>query len=400
MKVTRSLIATAATALLLSACNDSTNAGSSSAGSDGPFKLLVISQLDAAAFSFPEIEYGAKSSASATNAAGGIGGHKVQVDVCNDQGDPNVAATCGRKAVQGGYAAVVNTTSLYAASFMPLLESGKVPAVGGTPLTAPDFTSKMSFPIAGGNPLDYGGVGFVAAKGGCKTAAVIRDTAAAVDASTKAIKAGFQAAGGTAISDSHVIKLAGTSPDFSGPVSQVVSSGVQCLLVAEQPQALPKIIGAVRQSAKPRLPVHTLAVAFPKALVTSLGKAADGVVVNDSIAIPSQTGTPSFWADMEKYAPKADKTGHSLRGWAAVQVIAQVAKEAKAYDHSSLLAALQKATGVKAEGLAASLDFSQPNTKADVARVFAKKNFAYTVGKGDYNPLFGGKPVDVSAALR
>jgi ABC-type branched-subunit amino acid transport system substrate-binding protein len=405
MKRLRPIIAAAIAApLALAACSSSggkaggTAGSGGGAGSDTPIKLLVISQLQASSFAFPEIADGAKASAASINAAGGVNGHKIQVDACNDQGDPNVAATCGRMAVQGGYAAVINTTTLYAASFLPLLEAGNVPAVGSAPLTDPDFTSAVSFPIAGGNPLDYGGVGFFAAKNGCKTAGIIRDTAASVDATTQGIKKGFVAGGGNPVTT--VVKQAGTAPDFSAPVSQVVSANVQCLLLAEQPAAIAKIVETVRQSAKPTLGIYTLAAAFPQVLVSSLGKAADGVVVSSSVAIPSQSVTPTFWADMTKYAPKAEKSGQALLAWDGVQVIKEVASAAKAYDHTSLLAALGKATNVTAEGLAAPLDFAKPNTNKAFARIFASADYAYVVKNGTFSALFGGKPSDVSSVLK
>jgi ABC-type branched-subunit amino acid transport system substrate-binding protein len=406
MKTYRAVVAAAVAApLLLTACGGSSNnsggsgssSGSSGAAAGAPIKLLVISQLQASSFAFPEIADGAKAAADAINAAGGVNGHPIKIDTCNDQGDPNVAATCGRTAVQGGYAAVLNPTTLYAASFMPLLEAGNVAATGSAPLTQPDFTNPVSFPISGGNPLDYGGVGYIAAKNGCKTAGIIRDTAAAVDETTKGIQKGFVNGGGSPITT--VIKQAGTSADFSAPVSQITSSGVQCLLLAEQPAAVAKIVGAVRQSSKPTMTIGTIAVAFPAALVKALGKAADGVVINGSFAIPNQTVTPTFWADMTKYAPSADKSGQALLAWDGVQVVKQVAAQAKAYDHKSLLAALNKATNVTAEGLAQPLNFSQPNSNPNYARIFATSNFAYVVKQGAYNPLFDGKPQNVSAAL-
>jgi ABC-type branched-subunit amino acid transport system substrate-binding protein len=401
MRMFKPVIATVVAApLLLSACgaNSDSNASAGGSGSSAPIKLLVISQLQAASFAFPEIADGAKAAAEAVNAAGGVNGHKIQVDSCNDEGDPNVAATCGRKAVQGGYAAVLNSTSLYSASFMPLLEAGKVPAVGSTPLTPPDFTSPVTFPIGGGNPLDYGGVGYLSAKDGCKNAGIIRDTAAAVDSTTMGIEKGFEAGGGNPIQT--VVKASGESADFAAPVSQITSSDVDCLLLAEAPAAVARIVGTVRQSAKPTLPISTLSAAFPEALVKSLGKAAEGVQVNSSFAVPSETDTPTFWADMTKYAPNAPKSGQALVGWAGVQVVKQVAAEAKAYDHAALLDALGKASDVKVEGLASVLDFSKPNPNKDYARIFATSNFAYQVKDGGFSPLFDGKPTDVSAVLQ
>ena len=405
MRILRPVIGVAVVGALLAAagCGGSDDkGGTGSAGGTGgsnasTIKLLVISQLQAAAFSFPEIEDGARAAAEAINAAGGVNGHKIQIDACNDQGDPNVAGTCARKAVQQHYAAVVPPTELYSASILPLLEAAKIPAIGSAPLTPPDFTSPVSFPIAGGNPLDYGGVGFAAGKTGCKTAGIIRDTAAAVDQSTTAITRGAKAAGTTI---STTVKLAGTSPDFSSPVSQIVSANVDCLLVAEQPAAVAKIVGAVRQSAKPTLPIYTAAVAFPSALVQALGPAANGVIVNGSVQVPSATATPQFWADMTKYRPQAAKSTSAFLAWAGVQIVKDVAGPANASDGPSLLAAMNKASNITIQGLAQPLNYSAPPKDTEFTRVFATSNFAWKINNGSYEPLFDGKPQDVSAVLR
>ena len=392
--------AAALAALAVAACGSSGSAstGGAAAGSGSPIKLLVLSQLQATAFSFPEIASGAEAAAGAINAVGGVNGHKIQVDTCNDQGDPNVAATCGRTAVQGGYAAVINTVSLYANSYLPILQAGSVPAIGGTPLTGDDFTSPVSFPAAGGDPLDYGAAGYVAAKTGCKTAGIIRDTAAATNESTVNEETGFTVGGGSPVKT--VVELAGTSPDFSGPVSQIDSSGVDCLLIGEPPQAIVKIVQAVRQSGKPNLPIYTEAAALPQALVTSLGKAADGVIVTASVAVPTQAATPAFWADMTKYEPSAAKSGEALLAWAAVQIVKDVAASAHAYTNTALLAAMQKASDVTVEGLAGTLDFAAPDSNPAFARVFARYDYVYTVANDRFKPMFGGEPQNVSAVLK
>jgi branched-chain amino acid transport system substrate-binding protein len=402
MRISRPAIGLAVAGALIAAagCGSSDSGGTSSSGnggSKGTIKLLVISQLQAAAFSFPEIEDGARASAEAVNAAGGVAGHKIQIDVCNDQGDPNVAATCARTAVQKKYAGVISTTELYSASTLPLLEAAKIPAVGANPLTQPDFTSPVSFPIGGGNPLDFGGIGFVAGRTGCKTAGIIRDTAAAVDESVASMNRGAKA-GGTTVSTT--VKLAGTSPDFSSPVSQIVSSGVDCLLIAEQPQAVAKIVGAVRQSAKPTLPIYTAAVAFPPALVKALGPAADGVTVNGSVELPSETATPDFWADMTRYRPQAERTTASYLAWAAVQIIKDVAGPTNATTGPALLAALNKASAVNVPGLPQVLNYSKPASDTQFPRVFATSNYAWKIKGGKYDPLFDGKPQNISAVLR
>jgi len=397
MRISRPMIGLAVAGALIAAagCGGGSDGGSSS-GSGGPIRLLVVSQLQAAAFSFPEIEDGARASAEAVNAAGGVAGHKIQIDVCNDQGDPNVAATCARTAVQKKYAGVISTTELYSASILPLLEAAKIPAVGSAPLTGPDFTSPVSFPVSGGNPLDYGGIGFTAGRTGCKKAGVIRDVAGATDESFTAMSRGAKAAG---VAITTTVKQAGTSPDFSSPVSQIVSSGAECLLIAEQPAAVAKIVAAVRQSAKPTLPTYTAAVALPQALVHSLGAAADGVIVNGSSALPSATATPAFWADMTKYRPKAARSTSSFLAWAGVQIVKDVAGPAKAFSGPSLLAALNRASAVTVQGLPQVLNYSKPATGTEFPRLFATSNYTWKINKEAYEPLFDGKPLNVSAVL-
>ena len=389
--------AAAAGALALSACG-SDSGDSSGGGSDGPIKLLVISQLHAELFSFPEIEGGAKAAAESINAAGGVNGHKIQIDLCNDQGNPNVAATCGRKAVSGGYAAVLNPTSLYSASFMPLLEAGKIPAFGSTPLTEPDYTSSVSFPISGGNVLDYGGSGMVAAEQGCKSAGIISDTTAGALNAARFQKKGYEVAGGKTIT-THVKTLA-TSPDFAATVSQITSSGVDCILLAQTPDAIGKVLNALAQSNKPDMRVFTNASSAPPALIKSLGNAAKNLTINGSVAIPTETTTPTFWADMTKYAPKFQKTSTSGLAWAGVQILAKVAGDAKAYDRESLMTALNNTTDAHAETLAGPLDFSKPRTDTDSPRIFASENWIYHVENAVYVPSNDHKPVDVTKVMK
>ena len=375
----------------------SSGGGSATAAAGSPIKILVISQLQAASFSFPEIANGAEAAAAAINAAGGVNRHPVQVSTCNDQGNPNVAATCARTAVTGNYTAVIAPTTLYAASVLPLLQAAQIP-YSGNALDTIEYTNPDSFPVNGGDPLDYGGAGYVEAQAGCKNAAIITDTSAdSVDTAMPAAARGFASGGGHPVTT--IIKAADTNPDFSAPVSQAVSSGAGCLLLVEAPAAVAKIVAAVRQSPKPDMPIATLAAAFPQALVTSLGKAANGVTLTESFAIPSATGTPVFWADMQKYQPSAARSSQALLAWIEVNLVKQVAAQAKAYDHQSLLAALKQTANVDIEGMGGPVNFSQPNADSGISRIFAHYDFVYEVENGAFIPQDGGKGVNVSSVL-
>jgi ABC-type branched-subunit amino acid transport system substrate-binding protein len=145
--------------------------------------------------------------------------------------------------------------------------------------------------------------------------------------------------------------------------------------------------------------MSTLAAAFPQALVTSLGKAANGVTLTESFAIPSATATPTFWADMQKYQPSAARSSQALLGWIEVNLVKQVAAQAKAYDHQSLLAALKQTASVDIEGMGGPVNFTQPNADSSISRIFAHYDFVYKVEGGVFTPQDGGKGVNVSSVL-
>src|SRR4051794_35363601 len=48
----------------------------------------------------------------ALNARGGLAGHSVELDYCNDKGDPNLSAACARKMVSDGVIAMAGGNNL------------------------------------------------------------------------------------------------------------------------------------------------------------------------------------------------------------------------------------------------------------------------------------------------
>ena len=87
-----------------------------------PVKVMVTGTFESQAFNFPESVDGAQAAAKAVNDAGGIRGHKLEIVVCNDQFDPNVAKKCARDAVTQKVAAVTVGLSLLEQNVVPILE--------------------------------------------------------------------------------------------------------------------------------------------------------------------------------------------------------------------------------------------------------------------------------------
>jgi branched-chain amino acid transport system substrate-binding protein len=145
-------IGAALTALVagLAACG----ASSGSASGGGSVKLGVMYPPSI----YPEVLAGAKAGVAKLNDEGGIGGRKVELDVCEIKAFGNEAESngCARKFIDDGVVADIGSFGIAPATYA-LYEQANIPAIGnfvsdtslGKGLHA-GFTSKVSFPLTGG----------------------------------------------------------------------------------------------------------------------------------------------------------------------------------------------------------------------------------------------------------
>src|ERR1700728_1260690 len=104
-------------ALAVSACASSSSSGGSASGGGGSsasgsaLKIMAFGQFQASTFSYPEGRDAILAAVKYYNAHGGFSGHQVQVTVCNDQGNPNLARQCAQQAVSDHDVAVLGSYS-------------------------------------------------------------------------------------------------------------------------------------------------------------------------------------------------------------------------------------------------------------------------------------------------
>ncbi|WP_441250724.1 ABC transporter substrate-binding protein [Kitasatospora sp. McL0602] len=115
------------------------------------------------------------------NAKGGLAGHPVHVLTCNEHNTAEGAADCARQAIDAHVIAVVGSYSQYGSSFISLLEAANIPYLGGYGLSTPEFSSPLSYPVAGGTPALIAGSGRQLVAAGCRTVALIRPDTRAGD---------------------------------------------------------------------------------------------------------------------------------------------------------------------------------------------------------------------------
>lgn len=108
----RRIALAAAAVLALAGCGGDDDGGGGSASCDGSIKVGSVSTLSGAA-TFPDVPNAAKAVFDQANAKGGVKGCKIDYDMQDDKGDPQVATQAARDLVQNqGVVALVGSGSL------------------------------------------------------------------------------------------------------------------------------------------------------------------------------------------------------------------------------------------------------------------------------------------------
>jgi hypothetical protein len=90
----------------------------------------------------------ARAAVLAINAAGGVGGHPLEIVYCDNGYDANKSAACAREFVAKGVVAMASSTAPFGESQMTaILDAAGIPAVGDNPL-ASWVTAANQFPVA------------------------------------------------------------------------------------------------------------------------------------------------------------------------------------------------------------------------------------------------------------
>ncbi|MCP9944229.1 ABC transporter substrate-binding protein [Streptomyces somaliensis] len=175
------LTSRAATALaaasLLAGCGGLPGA---TGGSREPITVMTWAPQDTKATNMPGMPAMAEAYARWTNSQGGLAGHELRVITCNEGNTATGAATCARKAVKEGVAAVVGSYSQHGRAFMATLEAANIPYIGGYGLSDEEFTSYLSYPVNGGQVALLAGNG-VQLAASCERVSLVRPDTIAGD---------------------------------------------------------------------------------------------------------------------------------------------------------------------------------------------------------------------------
>ncbi|GGN94116.1 branched-chain amino acid ABC transporter substrate-binding protein [Actinoplanes lobatus] len=121
----------AVSAVLAAGCS-APGAGDENTGNDsGPIKIALVDAQSGQLSALGAWELkGARLAVDEWNAAGGVNGRQIQLDVFDDQGDPTVGTNLARKIDSEGYIAMIGTAeSAVTIAMAPILKQAEIPNI-------------------------------------------------------------------------------------------------------------------------------------------------------------------------------------------------------------------------------------------------------------------------------
>ena len=105
----------------------------------------------------PLVEAGVKAAVAYANAyKGGIGGHKINLSICEDNETPSGAESCANQFVQANAVMVLAPETGQGASIVPITSKAGIPYVTLSGASAAELTTAGSFVLTGGYPAVLG----------------------------------------------------------------------------------------------------------------------------------------------------------------------------------------------------------------------------------------------------
>jgi branched-chain amino acid transport system substrate-binding protein len=383
------IVAVGCVGALLAACSSSSGSSatgstkSNSVGSASPASGATVNIMGIGTFTSPIVSTADAATAmqaevAKVNAAGGANGHKINLTICNDQFDPNKAATCARQAVSDHDVAVISSFEINTPQVVPILEQAGIPYINATPVAPIDNTSSIEFPLTSGSPAQFGSLGVALHSAGCSHLGVVVTGTASTELGEQWLAKGMQSVGGTV----STVSVSLTQVSFAPQVAQLESEGVQCIVPATAPSQAPTIVTAVAQSGK-NLLIGGITSEFPAQSLSALGAQANGILLTGQEYRPTDTSVPALQAVISafaQYAPGqtlADPFG--VDGWAAASVVTSLIGHAKgAVTASSVLEAAKASTATDTSSVMSPFGFASVAPVASLPRL---KNWGYLTWK-------------------
>ncbi|MEU6228878.1 ABC transporter substrate-binding protein [Streptomyces sp. NPDC047042] len=328
------------------AAGSSTESTSSLKGA--PVKVMVWTPEDTQGSAQPGVRLTAQAYEKWINANGGIKGGPLKVLTCNEKNNPDEAEKCAQQAVAEKVVAVVGSYSLAGDRYMPVLQKAGIPYLGGTGVSAAEFSNPLSFPVNGGTPVVFAAHGQQLVRAGCKKISGVRYDVAAAAVVSQFLTLGVVSAGGSAPKD---IKVPLTATDLAPQVA-AATKGSDCVSVIMGTASGLFVKSYVQSGAKTRL-AGVVGNLTPQ-LAESTGGAGSPLEGAPITGYYPPISDPA-WKDFLE-ATKGNKDIDPTNGangttWVAFKVFTEAAKKLPAVSAKALVQELDTTSGIDTGGL-------------------------------------------------
>jgi ABC-type branched-subunit amino acid transport system substrate-binding protein len=321
-------------------------AGAASAKSTAAeIKLFIIAPVATPIENYPDALAGTEAAAAAINKAGGIKGQKIVVSSCNTNSNANGAAACARQAVSEGATAVLGYLGTQSALIFPILQQANIPVIGARSAgNAIDWTTPITFPIAGGAASNYRAIPFAMKKLGKKRFFIsFQDVPSAATNAKNMIRAARIA--GLPVVGTMV--LPGATTDFAPYVQKIREANPDSVAFINSPGVSGGMIRAATALGVKVLWSHNAgSIGEPEA--AQIGAPSEGMLIASDLPTFRDTqykGIKHFLADMKAAGKDSDPVNLKVTGiatWATAYGIKAVSQKIKGeVNNKSLLAALR-----------------------------------------------------------
>jgi ABC-type branched-subunit amino acid transport system substrate-binding protein len=362
-----------------------------------PIKTMTVASVNWNGSSYPNILATAQLFQKWVNDHGGIHGRPLEVTVCDDQGDPNQTAACGRKALAEDVVAVVGSFALAGDRIAPVLENGDTSWFGIPVAATPaERNNPVTFELGAG--LSTSAAGAKQMGRFCKKPASVSSAGPGSDYSV-ALERGVLASMGVKLAKDVRVPL--TAQDFTPQVAEA-TSGTDCLFLNLGRTQVESFMPPFAQSGgKQRLfstqgNLNTdIAEKFPQ-------QTQDAIVAGwyPDLSTPA---FKDFRDAIARYKPQPQdwEGGGALGTWTGYTAFkAIVDKMTGPIDHATFLAAARQTKDLETGGKTPSLDLTHPWAAGppSLRRMF-NRSVAYVTFKNGQPEPFGPAADDLSQLI-
>lgn len=386
------VVAAFSSATLLAACSSSGSGPGGAAANPGgatsgpPIHIMEISGTEGpvaeGAFARPGIEAAVK----AINAAGGIRGRPVDLELCDDQSMLSQAAACADEAASDkSIIATVSNNTQMTPAIDPVLAQAKLAAVASIPYTPSDFTCPVVFPSEGGGlAITAGENEFPARMGLKKIAFMVFDTSGGA-AATTFVNSELQALYHLKV-DSVLVPA--TTTDITSSVAAAIAKHPDAVSLAIPQNLSIAATNQLRAQGYTGMIIGPAEAMSPAALkhISDPGK----LYLTGSYAY-SSPAYQTFQQEMRRYEPAAEVNDYALSAWVGMQEFADVmSKSSQPLTRAGVLAAFSSESHFTMRGLIPALDYTRPNPITAFARLINMTQVLHEVtrsGTVDVKPV-------------